>query len=358
MANIERIKIRRFELPLQTPYKLAFGLVKHFDTLIVEVNDSDGGYGLGEATILNGYTDETVEGSWSKFESLAEILLGQSLSDASRLLSSFWAEHPFTVTAFTTAIEMAVSKEPFFKLSQNVSVPILGVLNARDEAGIAMELDKLLAQGFTTIKVKVGFDPQSDLLQVRMVQKHLQNRGAIRIDGNQGFSREQALEFVGGLNPASIELFEQPCHADDWESAVVVGRASTVPMMLDESIYGEEDIYKAAKLGCATYIKLKLMKLGSLDRLRKGLALIKELGMKPVLGNGVASDISCWMESLVARLEIENAGEMNGFLKPTHSILDSPLNFANGCVELERNFNPRLSSAAIQAFQVSTKHYP
>lgn len=357
MAKIERITIRRFELPLQTPYKLAFGLVRHFDTLIVEVNDSDGGIGLGEATILNGYTDETVEGSWLQFQKLAGSLPGKSSEEASQLLSSFWVDHPFTVTAFTTAIEMAESKKPFFQLSQDVSVPILGVLNARDENGIAAELNDLLWKGFNTIKVKVGFDPQSDLAQVRMVQKHLQNRGAIRIDGNQGFTRQQALEFVNALDPDSIELFEQPCHADDWESAVIVARASSVPMMLDESIYGEDDIHKAAELGCATYIKLKLMKLGSLERLRQALVLIKQLGMKPVLGNGVASDIGCWMESLVARLEIANAGEMNGFLKPTHSMLESPLRFSNGCVVLQRDFQPRLSAEVIQAYQVSTKQY-
>ena len=37
--------------------------------------------------------------------------------------------------------------------------------------------------------------------------------------------------------------------------------------------------------------------------------------MEPVLGNGVASEIGCWMEACVARSTIANAGEMNGFLQ-------------------------------------------
>lgn len=357
MAKIERVTIRKFELPLRTPYKLAFGLVKHFDTLIVEINDSEGRVGLGEATILNGYTDETVDGSWSQFQTLGEMLPGKTSIDALKLLESFWSKHPFTVTAFSTAIEMAELTKPFFDLSKNQAIPILGVLNARDEAGISAELNELHEKGFSTIKVKVGFDPISDLSQVQMVQKHLRDRGVIRIDGNQGYTRQQALDFVRSLHPGSIELFEQPCHADDWESAVIVARESPVPMMLDESIYSEDDIHKAAQLGCADFIKLKLMKLGSLERLRKALMLIKQLGMKPVLGNGVASDIGCWMEGLVARFEIENAGEMNGFLKPTCSMLETPLRFSNGCIDLEHDFSPRLSSHVMSTFQTATNSY-
>ena len=357
MAMIESVTIRRFELPLQTPYKLAFGLVKHFDTLVVEIKDSDQRTGLGEATILNGYTDETVDGSWAKFQSFARMLPGKTLDDACRLLEPFWSEHPFTVTAFTSAIEMAEKKEPFFNLQRAAMVPILGVLNAREEADIAAELDQLFLRGFKTIKVKVGFDPKEDLTQVRLVQKYLGQRGSIRLDGNQGFTRDQALAFVKALEPEGIELLEQPCHADDWDSAVIVAQASPVPMMLDESIYGEADIHRAATLGCATYIKLKLMKLGGMERLSAALKLIKSLGMKPVLGNGVASDVGCWMESLVARLEITNAGEMNGFLKPRLSLLQSPLKFANGCVVLEPDFNPEVSAEVIQAFQVDTKEF-
>ena len=86
--------------------------------------------------------------------------------------------------------------------------------------------------------------------------------------------------------------------------------------MLDESIYGPADIERAARLSGVGLIKLKLKKTGSLERLKRGLERIRELGMEPVLGDGVAADIGCWMEACVARDTIRNAGELNGFLKP------------------------------------------
>ena len=47
--------------------------------------------------------------------------------------------------------------------------------------------------------------------------------------------------------------------------------------------------------------------------------------MDPVLGNGVASDIGCWMEAAVAAKHIRNAGEFNGFLRPVSGILVEPM---------------------------------
>ena len=106
--------------------------------------------------------------------------------------------------------------------------------------------------------------------------------------------------FRRGARSAGIELFEQPCAAGDWDARLAVARIAPVPMMLDESIYGLDDIRRAADLNAARYIKVKLMKLGGLDRLAAAIDTIRDCGMEPVLGNGVACEIGCWMEACIA----------------------------------------------------------
>ena len=69
--------------------------------------------------------------------------------------------------------------------------------------------------------------------------------------------------------------------------------------------------------------------------------------MKAVLGNGVATDIGCWMEAIVAAKHIDNAGEMNGFLKPKNSILMNPLTFSNGSIGLQQDYKPILNMDVI-----------
>jgi L-alanine-DL-glutamate epimerase-like enolase superfamily enzyme len=339
--------LRRLKLPLRVPYKLAFGLVRHFDTLLVELTDVDGRVGYGEATILNGYTDETVEGSWTRLQQLTSVIAGSDSLDIEALTAPDLKDYPFVVSALVTACEMLHAPE-LFRTSSTLRVPILGVVNGVTDQAVGQEIDTLIMRGYTTLKVKVGFDVADDLAQVARVQRAAAGRARIRIDGNQGYDRDQAREFLAGLSPEAIELFEQPCPAEDWASARELARLSHVPMMLDESIYGLDDIERAAEFGCAHFIKLKLMKMGGFRRLCSGLDLIRNLGMTAVLGNGVASDIGCWMEAVAASSHVVTAGEMNGFLKPVASVLEGGLAADGGDIVITADFWPRLDTSGFE----------
>jgi hypothetical protein len=143
-----------------------------------------------------------------------------------------------------------------------------------------------------------------------------------------------AFRFAAARDPDPIGLLAQPCAAGDWQAAVAVARVAKVPMMLDESIYGADDIRRTAAIGCARIVKLKLIKMGGGAALAHGLALISESGMAPVLGNGVASEIGWWAEAAVASCLIRNAGEMNGFLRPRGTLPGAPLLRQGGAVVL------------------------
>lgn len=344
--KIEQLTIYRLRVPLRTPYRLSFGPVHAFDTLLVEVRDKDGRTGLGEATYLTGYTDETLAGGWKLAQQLAQEYAGLDTDDIAARLNAHFTPAPFTATAFNTALEMAANHR-LLAVAQPTRALVLGLLHATETAAIEVESQQLFAQGFTTLKVKVGFDAGRDTEMVKRVQRVVGARARIRLDANQGYTRDDACRFVAALDPQGIELFEQPCAAGDWESACAVARVAPVPMMLDESIYGLDDIRRAADLKAARFIKVKLMKLGGLDRLARAIDTIRDCGMEPVLGNGVACEIGCWMEACVARARINNAGEMNGFLKPVSPLLARPLKFDDGAIVLEPGFLPALDSTAL-----------
>ena len=103
-------------------------------------------------------------------------------------------------------------------------------------------------------------------------------------------------------------------------------------------------------------MKLKLMKAGSIENLMRQLRRIGELGMIPVLGNGVASDPGCWMEACVADVLIDNAGEMNGFLKPNSKLFTEPLTVSNGAIDMPSRTPSLVDLSAValdhRAFQV------
>ena len=336
--TIAEIHLHRVVLPLKRPYRLAFGPVEAFDSLLVQVLDADGNEGWGEATALPGYGEETPKGVWREAIALAPNLPGLTLGQAQQILIPRLESQPFMVTAFATALEMAGGHK-LLKVADGARVPLLVPVEASDPETLEREIEVLLSAGYRTLKVKVGFHAEQDLRRVAAIQELVSNRARVRLDANQGYSYDEASLFLSDLNPQGIELLEQPCHKNDWKSAVALSKASPVPLMLDESIYGFADIDRAADLKAATYIKLKLMKMGSLDRLADGIARIKARGMIPVVGNGVAGDVGCWMEaSVAATTGVETAGEMNGFLKPRQGEFEEPLTIRGGAVLLPRNF--------------------
>lgn len=354
--RVTRIALHRLRVPLRIPYKLSFGPVEAFDTILVEIACEDGRSGFGEATFLPGYSEEEMGGSWGRASVLAEQAAGRTTGNIMAQAAALHQEGPFTATAFTTACEM-LSGHPMLTPRKTVAAPLLAIVNSDEPAGYEAEIEGHLAAGYRTLKVKVGFELEPDLARVEQIRRFVAGRAAIRVDGNQGYSRDEALRFAAALEPEGIELLEQPADAGDWDTAADLARVAQVPMMLDESIFGIADVERAAKLGAARYIKFKLMKAGGIDRLAAALDRIRELGMIPVLGNGVAGEVGCWMEGCVAAQLIDNAGEMNGFLKPGTGIFTRPIKVENGAMILEAGAMPAIDRSALEAVTVEHREF-
>ncbi len=351
---IDTIDLTLLRHPLKVPYKLAFGNLDAFDTVLAQVS-LGGRTGIGEATILTGYTSETIEGTWAQSSAVARTLVGLDEKAAMAVLEIHSASNPFMDCMFRTALDMA-NRHPVLENRTESRVPLLFGLNPTDAPGIEAALEEAFAAGYGTVKVKVGFDLEKDLARVGVIQRANAGRMKLRIDGNQGFDANDAVGFASAVAPDDVELLEQPCHMDDWQGLAEVAKHGAVPLMLDESIYQTSDIDRAADIGAA-FVKLKLMKMGGIDALAAGLKRIKSLGMDPVLGNGVASDIGCWMELCVGRDLIGNAGEMNGFLRPRAPLVSEPLVVVDGAAVLPAGYWPKLAPGAVEEFSRATRHF-
>jgi len=330
--TIENLVLRRVQVPLITPYKLAFGPLDAFDMVLVEVRTSDGRCGWGEATVLSGYTEETIDQAWATAVKIGEGMVGKSTTGLKSRALGFHAGAPFTASAFVSAVEMTEGCA-VLTADHDRHVPLLAIVNSTDFAVLADEIEERLAEGFKTLKVKAGFERAADMKRLDFIQDRVAGRALLRVDANQGYSTSDAVKFVSEISPDGIELVEQTCAAGDWDAAVTVAecaRKSGLPIMLDESIFCLRDVDRAAALNCADVIKLKLMKMGGLEALVTGLEHISAMRMKRVLGNGVAGDIGCWMEACVAADRIDNAGEMNGFLKPASRLFEVPMRLEGG----------------------------
>ena len=354
--RLHEITLRTLRLPLVRPYQLSYRTFTEFEPIIVEVRGSDGGTGWGEGHISPGSSGETREGGWTFARPHAAKILGMDTREAKAAVSASMGASKVAATALVAAIEM-LEGHALLNVEREAHLPLLTAFNAAEEHEIAQEVERRLAEGFRTFKIKVGKDVDADLKRVRAIQNAINGRATMRLDANRAYNRLDACRFASALDPAGIELFEQPCRAEDWDSNAAVAKLSPVPIMLDEPICESADIDRAATIDNVGFCKLKLKRFGGLDSLRDALTRVRERGMEPVLGDGLGSEIGCWMEACVARSTICNAGEFNGFLKPKTRLFAEPLAFASGELVLRPGFVPIVDRAILKAHELAAERF-
>ena len=354
--KLQELKLRTVRLPLIRPYVLSYRTFTEFEPIIVEVRDGDGRVGWGEGHISPGSSRETREGGWAFCRDHAAAVVGKDTKEAKAMIAANVAASKVAATALLTAIEM-LEDHPLLTVAREIRLPLLTPFNSTTPEEIEEEVERRLADGFRTFKIKVGKDADDDARRVKAIQHAIAGRATMRIDANRAYAEADASRFAAALDPSGIELFEQPCHADDWDANANVAKVSTVPIMLDEPICGLDDIERAADIPNVGFCKLKLKRFGSLDALKQALERVRELGMEPVLGDGISSELQCWMEGCVARHVIRNAGEFNGFLKPKARLFAEPLRFAAGELVLAAGYTPTIDADVLAAHELARERY-
>jgi L-alanine-DL-glutamate epimerase-like enolase superfamily enzyme len=354
--KLHEITLRTVRLPLIRPYVLSYRTFTEFEPIIVEVRDTDGRVGWGEGHISPGSSAETREGGWAFCREHAAAIVGKDTREAKAAVVADIETSKVAATALLTAIEM-LEGHPLLEVEREVRLPLLTPFNSSTPREIETEVERRLGDGFRTFKIKVGKDADADLARVRAIQRAIAGRASMRLDANRAFGEADACRFAGELDPAGIELFEQPCRAEDWDANANVAKVSTVPIMLDEPICELADVARAAGIDNVGFCKLKLKRFGGLDLLKQALDQVRELGMEPVLGDGLSSELGCWMEGCVARVTIRNAGEFNGFLKPKVRLFAEPLRFEAGALVLAPGTKPDIDLDALQAHELVCERF-
>jgi L-Ala-D/L-Glu epimerase len=354
--RLQEIVLRTVRLPLIHPYVLSYRTFTEFEPIIVEVRDGDGRVGWGEGHISPGSSSETRDGGWTFCREYAAAAIGKDSSEAKAIIARDVAASKVAATALVTAIEM-LEGHPLLRVDGDTRLPLLTPFNSSAPGDIAREVEHRLKDGFRTFKIKIGKSAEDDVRRVKLIQQAIAGRATMRLDANRAYSEADACRFAMALDPTGIELFEQPCPAEDWEANARVASVSPVPVMLDEPICELADVKRASAIANVGFCKLKLKRFGGLDLLREALDAVHEWGMEAVLGDGLSSELGCWMEACIARVTIRNAGEFNGFLKPNVRLFPEPLRFIAGELVLPSGFTPTIDAHALAAHEIRSERF-
>ena len=157
----------------------------------------------------------------------------------------------------------------------------LGIKSPKEMAEDAVEA---VNRGFKALKVKVGVNPTEDVERIKLTREAVGDNIDIRLDANQGWTPEQAIEVLNKLEKFNIQFAEQPVSAGDLKGLVKVRKNSAIPIMADESAHSPEDALRLIMAEAVDLMNIKLMKSGGLLKGRKIANIAEAAGMPCMIG--------------------------------------------------------------------------
>jgi L-alanine-DL-glutamate epimerase-like enolase superfamily enzyme len=175
---IARIEIIPARLPLREPFVVAYAAMDDVPTIFVRVTTRGGLVGWGEATPDPNVTGETFAGATATLEAdLAPALLGHDARDRETALHKLDARveaAPAAKAALDIALHDLVARAygmPLWALLGGRSKPnlrISRVVSMKEPRAMAADAQRHVADGFETVKLKVG-DPANPRLDVARI---------------------------------------------------------------------------------------------------------------------------------------------------------------------------------------------
>jgi L-Ala-D/L-Glu epimerase len=299
--RITSVEVSPLNLELQTALTVAYGSYPVLEYAQLKLHTDDGLLGLGEASPDPEVTGETQAIILQGFDQVKDLLIGQNPFDIVPILSACREIIP-DKPAVLAAIDMAL----YDLMGKALDIPVyqlLGGLARKDielYPVIPMDAPQVMAamsKSFTDagagiLKLKLGSDPQSDLLRMEAIHNAVGSEVTLRLDINQGWrDAETAIAAIRNLRTYNIEYIEQPTAADDLAALAAVTAAVDIPIMADESCHGPADVYQIAEQKAADWINIKLMKCGGINQALKMIAIAEAAGLPCILGSMGESSI-------------------------------------------------------------------
>lgn len=281
VPTVAEVRTRRLSVPLHTPFVTALRRTTTVETVLVEVVDSDGVVGWGEAPQVWQVTGDSLAGSQACLDGpLRDALLGRptDLSESTALVQRAVVANRSAKMAADVALHDLAARRQGLTLAQHLSV----LEGTSEPAATQVRTDVTLAagspgelataaaarvtEGFSTLKLKVGTDAATDVARVLAVRAAVGADVALRLDANQGWDAFEAIRVISALEDAgaAIEVVEQPVPARDLLGLAHVTAHVETPVMADESLFTLEDLVEIIRLDAADLVNVKLAKCGGL----------------------------------------------------------------------------------------------
>lgn len=289
ITAIDTLPVR---VPLTEPVKWSGGTRTTAPGVIVQIHTDAGLVGLGEC---NGPTLPTIKTVLD--EELKPILLGADPRRIEFLLHKM-DEHivnydeigRYAIAGVDLALHDLLGKSLGCRVCDLLGgvyrecVTFNGYMFIDTPERNAATAQAFVARGASTLKMKVGRDPDLDVERVRAVRQAVGDDVRIRVDANMAWSEATAIAVLRRMAPVGIEFCEQPLPWYDIEGMARVRQAAGVPIAADEGLTGIRSALALIQARAVDVFVLYVSEAGGLSHARDIVRLADAAGVQCVLG--------------------------------------------------------------------------
>ena len=299
--KITRIELYAYNIPMK-PFVISLGTLYEAKNVLVKIFTDEGITGWGEGSPFPMIVGETQESDLALARDFAKLLLGKNALDIKgcmKLINDFVPNNPTVKSAYDMALYDIASQHagvPLYKFLKGEKKVLLTdhTISIGTPAEMADAALKLKARGVTILKLKVGSAKKAaeDIDRVKAVRAAVGDEVPLRLDANQGWSREDAIEILRALENDGIQFCEQPVKHYDYDGLKQIGHAVTVPVMADESCFYAYQAKYIAENKICPHINIKLAKSGGILEAIEIANITQENGITCMLGGMIESKLA------------------------------------------------------------------
>jgi L-alanine-DL-glutamate epimerase-like enolase superfamily enzyme len=270
-ARIADVEVFPFTMQSKEVFRISLGTLTA-ENVLVRLRTDEGVVGWGESSPFAAVTGDTQATNLAAAKLIAGIVKGKDPFDLARIVSEMDAATTGE-PGIKAAVEMAIW-DICGKLANRPVRSLLGNYRDSFETDLTVYLDdphvmaekasSVVSRGFKCVKVKLGESAAADIERIRSVRERVGKEPRIRIDANQGWSPNEAVRALKGIDAYDVQFCEQPVRYWDWEGLRFVRERSPIPIMADESVHSPHDAIQAVRRDAVDMINIKLMKTGGI----------------------------------------------------------------------------------------------
>ena len=338
------IETYTYTLPFTTPFKTGKSIFKNREGVIVRYTDDVDI--LTEAAPLPGFSGETLDDVKTFFSGYSDSISrffdsNFSIDEISPFLSSLpgLSSAQFALSMMALLILAERKNCTIDELLQIRSVPdsvlVNTVVGLGSEEAVLSQIELASKQGFGTIKLKVSNSPAELAAVLRKASEKYPDI-TFRLDANQSWSADTALEQIAYFKDLPVEYIEEPAAVSSPDELEKIISNSPLPVALDESITNLKSLEFALKSYPDTVIIIKPTLFGNFIQLAETISQYRSSFQQIV--------VTTALEAAVGRAMVNEVAFLIGDRKLAHGLNTGNM-LAKDLFDDVRILNGKLSKA-------------